>query len=122
MSPEGLKIATGDVPAAQPKQPPVSKPPVKSEAARSPEQEETTQLQKKLDPDVIEKITQELNDQFRIFNTAVSFSVDDKTGTTVIKILDRETEKVIREIPSSELLKIASKLTEIIGRLVDETV
>lgn len=78
-------------------------------------------VQKKLDPELLAKITEELNENFRIFNTAISFSVDEKTGNTVIRIIDRDTEKVIREIPPSDLLALAARLTEIIGRIVDET-
>jgi len=69
----------------------------------------------------LERLTKELNDDFRVFNTTLSFSVDDKTGKTVIRILDSDTDKVIREIPPIELLRLAAKLTEVIGRLVDET-
>lgn len=72
--------------------------------------------------ELLEKIAEEINSNFRIFNTSISFSVDDATGNTVIKILDRESEKVIREIPPSELLKLAAKFADIIGRIVDETV
>lgn len=77
--------------------------------------------QKKLDSDVLAKIAEEINEDFRIFNTIISFSVDDATGNTVIKILDRDSGKVIREIPPSELLKLAANLAEIIGRIVDES-
>ena len=78
-------------------------------------------VQKKLDPELLANITEEINEAFRIFNTAISFSVDKDTGNTIIRILDRETEKVIREIPPEEMLRLASRLTEIIGRIVDET-
>lgn len=79
-------------------------------------------VQKDLDSEALEKLAEELNENFKIFNAAISFSVDKDTSKTVITILDRETEEVIREIPPEELLELAAKLTEIIGRLVDETV
>ncbi|MFC1556813.1 flagellar protein FlaG [candidate division KSB1 bacterium] len=121
MAPEELRITSGDLQVKTPQQaPPASATPAQSDAARAPKQNPDIQLQRKLDPSLLEKIAEELNNDFRIFNTALSFSVDDKTGTTVIKILDRETEKIIREIPPDELLRIAAKLTEIIGRIVDE--
>lgn len=76
----------------------------------------------KPDSEILEKIAEEINSDPRIFNTVMSFSIDDATGQTVIKILDRDSEKVIREIPPSEMLKLAAKLADIIGRIVDETV
>lgn len=77
--------------------------------------------QTKLDPEILAKITDELNEDFRVFNTAISFAVDEDTGDTIIRILDRETNEVIREIPPSEMLRLAARLTEIIGLLIDET-
>lgn len=83
--------------------------------------EEFLTTQKKLDSDVLAKIADKINKDFRLFNTTMSFSVDDATGNTVIKIVDRDSGKVIREIPPSELLKLAANLAEIIGRIVDES-
>ncbi len=77
---------------------------------------------KPIDTDVLEKIAEELNEDFRIFNASISFSVDKDTGTTVVKIFDRDTEEIIREIPPEELLSLAAKLTDIIGRLVDKKI
>ncbi len=36
------------------------------------------------------------------------------------KIIDSETEEIIRQIPSEEILKIASKMQEVIGVLFDK--
>ncbi|MFC1564108.1 flagellar protein FlaG [candidate division KSB1 bacterium] len=77
---------------------------------------------KPIDTEALEKIAEELNEDFRIFNAAISFSVDKNTGTTIVKIFDRDTEEVIREIPPEELLRLAAKLTDIIGRLVDKKI
>jgi flagellar protein FlaG len=77
---------------------------------------------KPIDTDALEKIAEELNEDFRIFNASISFSVDKDTGTTVVKIFDRDTEEVIRVIPPEELLSLAAKLTDIIGRLVDKKI
>jgi len=77
--------------------------------------------QKKLDPEFLAKITEEINEGFRIFNTSISFDVDKETGSTIIRILDRDTKKIIREIPPLEFLRLASRLAEIIGMLIDKT-
>ena len=86
-----------------------------------PQEVVSSPVRKKLDPELLAKITEEINEDFRIFNTSISFSVDKDSGSTVIKIFDRETEKVIREIPPLEMLRLAAKLTELIGLIVDET-
>ena len=89
--------------------------------SETPQEEAAVSIRRKLDPEFLEKVTEELNENFRIFNTAINFSIDETSGNTVIKILDRETEKVVREIPPEQLLELASRLAEIIGRIVDET-
>ena len=120
MAHEALRINPGDAQAVVPA--PAKKPPAsQADATRTPKQDSVIEVKQKFDPDQLEQITKELNDNFRIFNTALSFSVDDNTGTTVIRILDRDTDKVIREIPPDELLQLAAKLTEVLGRLVDKT-
>ena len=43
----------------------------------------------------------------------ISFSVHDKTGDVVVKVVDRESQEVIRQIPSEELLRIAERIEEL---------
>jgi len=74
---------------------------------------------KVVNKELFAKAVEELNQNINMFNSKVSFSVDEDTGKTVIKISERDTNKVIREIPPEALLKLASKLNEIIGMLFD---
>lgn len=53
-------------------------------------------------------------------NSSLEFSVDDDTGSTVVKILDKETKEVIRQIPSEEMLSIAKALDTIKGLLLHQ--
>jgi flagellar protein FlaG len=43
-------------------------------------------------------------------NNAVNFNLDQGSGKVVVQIVDRETNKVIRQIPSAEVLAIAKDL------------
>lgn len=54
------------------------------------------------------------------FQTHLNFSKDESTGTTVVKIINSETDEIIRQIPSEEILKISSKMQEVIGVLFDK--
>jgi len=76
----------------------------------------------RIDREVLEKGIEEINQNIRIFNTKLSFYIDEPTGRTVIKVSDRETDEVIREIPPIEFLKIAAKLNEILGIIIDQKV
>lgn len=50
------------------------------------------------------------------------FSIDEDTGRTLVKIVDRETDEVIKQIPSEELLRIAKALDKFQGLLVKQAV
>jgi flagellar protein FlaG len=53
-------------------------------------------------------------------NSSLQFSVDDKTGQTVVKVMDSETKEVIKQIPSQEMLDIAQALDKLKGLLVQQ--
>ena len=55
-----------------------------------------------------------------IFNRRLDFRVDEETNRVVVKVVDTTTDKVIKEIPSEQLLQLAAKIQEMIGILVDE--
>ncbi len=52
-------------------------------------------------------------------NLKVRFSSNQDTGRVAISVVDAETDEVIREIPSEEMLKISQNLKENIGILFD---
>lgn len=51
----------------------------------------------------------------------LQFKVDDASGIVQVIVTNRDTEEVIREIPSSDVLKAAARLREVIGLLIDTT-
>ena len=51
----------------------------------------------------------------------LEFSVDSTTDTTVITVRDANTGDVIRQIPNEEALRIAQRLSEESGTLIDRT-
>ncbi|MDX1677265.1 flagellar protein FlaG [Arsukibacterium sp.] len=60
---------------------------------------------------------------------SLSFSIDDASGRSVIKVVDFETDELIKQIPSEELLKVAQNIKRLqeemgqsIGLLIDNKV
>ena len=51
-----------------------------------------------------------INDYVQNVQRTLQFSVDDNTGTTVVKVLDSETDEVIRQFPPEEALALARHL------------
>lgn len=79
---------------------------------------------------------QELTQAIEVLNQAaiieqrsLSFSIDDLSGRSIIKVIDQKTEQLIRQIPSEELLKVAQDIKKLqeemgqsLGLLIDRKV
>lgn len=50
----------------------------------------------------------------------IEFSIDQDSGRTLVKIVDTETNTVIRQTPSKEVLAIARELDKLQGLLIRE--
>ena len=53
-------------------------------------------------------------------NTEAIFGIHDETNRVTIKLVDKDTKKVIREIPPEKTLDMITKVWELAGILVDE--
>jgi len=53
-------------------------------------------------------------------NTSAQFSYHEKTKRISVKILDKDTNEVIREIPPEETLDMIAKMYELAGIMIDE--
>lgn len=51
---------------------------------------------------------------------ALQFSIDDDSGRTVVKVMDTETDEVIRQMPSEEVLAISKALDKLKGLLLKQ--
>lgn len=50
----------------------------------------------------------------------IQFNVDNDSGKTVVKVVDRGTQEVLRQIPSEEALEIARALDRFQGLLIKQ--
>ncbi|MCA9734673.1 MAG: flagellar protein FlaG [Deferribacteres bacterium] len=50
----------------------------------------------------------------------LSFFVDDETGKQGVRVVDTQTDEVIRQFPPEETLNIAARIREQLGALVDQ--
>lgn len=51
----------------------------------------------------------------------VSFSVDEESGIRVVKVVDKESKEVIRQMPSKEVLELAKALDKLQGLMIKQT-
>jgi len=62
-------------------------------------------------------------DQFaKSINKRLSYSFNRELNQVVVKVVDAQTDKVIKELPPAELQRLHMKIQEYIGMIVDETV
>lgn len=50
---------------------------------------------------------------------SVHFETDDRTDGLIVKIVDRENDEVIRQVPAEELLELKSILADLRGNIID---
>ncbi len=67
----------------------------------------------------VEKIVAQLKKAIERLNVELKLDVDRESNTVVVKVLDPETKKIIRQIPEEELLEIRKRMKELIGVLYD---
>lgn len=51
----------------------------------------------------------------------IEFSIDDDTDRIIVKVVDTETQKVLRQIPNEEVLAISKTLDKLRGLVVRQT-
>lgn len=53
-------------------------------------------------------------------NRRFEFSIHEKTNEIIVKVIDSETNELIREIPNEKILDMVAKMWEMAGIMVDE--
>ncbi len=70
----------------------------------------------------LDDVVVELNDLAQNLQRDLQFSVDDKSGDTIIKVYDKQTEEIVREIPSAEIRAIKARLQDTAGVIFKDSV
>ena len=69
-----------------------------------------------------EQYIKEILNFTQFFNKRLRFTVNEELDQVVVKVVDVETDKVIREIPPEVLQRMHVRIREAIGLLFDETI
>ncbi|OOZ42236.1 hypothetical protein BOW53_00610 [Solemya pervernicosa gill symbiont] len=59
-----------------------------------------------------------INDHMQVIRRNLSFNLDDESGETVIKVIDSDTDEVIRQLPTEEAMKLSKQLEQASGSLI----
>lgn len=69
--------------------------------------------------DDVAQAVQAINDHILETHRELQFSVDQKSGQMVVKVVDTETKDVIRQIPSEEVLALARNVQQDKGFVIE---
>jgi flagellar protein FlaG len=58
------------------------------------------------------------NEAVRQVATNLKFETDDSTGAMVVRVIDSETQKVLRQMPSEEMLSLAKAMDRMRGLMI----
>ena len=75
-----------------------------------PAQQEAAQEQREVRTQRVERAVEQLNDYVQSFQRDLKFSLDEDLGRTVVSVVDRNTQEVIRQIPNETALQLARNL------------
>ena len=70
----------------------------------------------------VKQATVEINDALKSLKTHLQFSIDDSSKSIVVKLVDGDTGKVLRQIPPDEILRLRAYYRNHQGLLVNKAV
>jgi len=84
-------------------------------------QEQNEYKQEELEEDV-KKSVDDINDIVKKIKEDLAFELHDETERMMVKVIDRKTQEVIKELPPEEMLDLTARIHEMVGLLIDEKV
>lgn len=76
--------------------------------------------EQKKDKQELDKVQQELNKELGSLNVEAKFGFDDESGSMYVSIYEKDSEKLLRKIPSDEVMRMMSKMKELMGSIIDK--
>ena len=81
---------------------------------------QATGVSAQISPAELKQTVAQIQDQLDSMNISLQYAVyGDKDNKVAVKVVDRNTGKVIREIPSKEMQALQVKMRELVGMIFD---
>lgn len=71
-----------------------------------------------IEPEALQSAVQDIRKQASNLQRSLEFSVDEASGRTVITVIDKATDEIIRQIPPEEALTLAERIQGASGALM----
>jgi flagellar protein FlaG len=73
-----------------------------------------------LDRGEVESAVESINNAIEYVNRTLRFSIHEDTQRVMVKVIDLNTDEVIKELPPEDVLDTVARIREMIGLLIDE--
>lgn len=94
----------------------------KQKAVAEMAEKQMDEIQKPVTKDEIEIFLKKALNDASIFNRDLRYSINRETNQIIVKVVDKTTDKVIKEIPPEAIQRLQASIREAIGLLVDEQI
>ena len=84
------------------------------------EAEQNSSQQVALTKEDLETVASDLSDFMQSLNTDIEFSIHEKSGRMMVKVVDTRTHDVLKEFPPEELLDTIGAIRDYVGALLDK--
>jgi flagellar protein FlaG len=71
-------------------------------------------------PEDVQGEIEKLNRMVKVYNNKINFDIDSKTNQVVVKVVNGETDKIIRQVPPDEIINLSQRMDELRGMIFDD--
>ncbi|MCI4459015.1 MAG: flagellar protein FlaG [Thermocrinis sp.] len=73
-------------------------------------------------PEELQKLIEDVKRKFDMLSKYLKIDIDQDLGIPVVKIMEKDTNRVIRQIPPDYLLELMKRIDQLLGLLVEKEV
>ncbi len=85
-------------------------------------QVQDAQEKRDVKPEELQKLIEEVKKKFDMLSKYLKIDIDQELEMPVVKIMERDTNRVIRQIPPDYLLELMKRIDQLLGLLVEREV
>lgn len=89
---------------------------------RKPIQKDVREEKNKISTEELNKLIEEIRRKFDMLNRYLRIDIDPELEIPVAKIIEKDTNKVIRQIPPEYILELMKKIDQMLGILLEKEV
>jgi len=79
-------------------------------------------MEKKPDAALAQKAIHDIRQFSNFLNRRLEYAISQETNQVIVKVIDGDTDKVIKVLPPEELQRLHTRIRETIGLLFDQTI